>query len=101
MKVLAVLLRLAHDEAVDVATEEVARCYCQPEAEDLWQVGKGEVCWYAQIEEGICHTMWETAVYEDWYAEEHRQVLAFAGEGDNSGHYETAADGQYAALDGT
>lgn len=45
--------------------------------------------------------MWETAVYEDWYAEEHGQVLAFAGEGDNSGHYETAADGQYAALDGT
>ena len=53
MKVLAVLLRLAHDEAVDVAAKEIAGCYCQPKEQDLGQVGKGKIHGYAQVEERV------------------------------------------------
>ena len=95
------LFCLAHDDAVEVATEEVAGGDCQPEGKYLGQVGKGEVHRYAQIEERICHTMGEAAIDEDGYAKEHWQVLAFASKGDNGGHYETAANGEDATLDGT
>ena len=66
---ICVLLRLAHDEAVDVASQEIARCYCQPEGKNLRQMGKGKVCGNAQIEEGVCHAMGEATVDEDGDAE--------------------------------
>ena len=63
------LLRLAHYETVDIASQEVARCDSKPEGKHLWQMGKGEVCGNAQIEEGVCHAMREAAVDEDGDAE--------------------------------
>ena len=66
--VLLFLLRLAHDDAVEIASEEVAGGYSQPEGKYLGQVGNGEVHRYAQIEERICHTMGESAIDEDYVA---------------------------------
>ena len=62
-------LRLAHDEAVDVAPQEVARCDSKPEGKNLRQMGKGKVSGNTQIEKGVCHTVRESTVYEDGDAE--------------------------------
>ena len=65
------LARGAHDDAIEIATEEVARSYCQPKGEHLRQVGKGKVDRHAQIEERVCHTMGETTIDEDGDTKEH------------------------------
>lgn len=95
------LARGAHDDAIEIATEEVARSYCQPKGEHLRQVGKGKVDRYAQIEERVCHTMGETTIDEDGDTKEHGEILAFASKGHYRGHDETASDGQYTASEGT
>lgn len=97
---ICVLLCFAHDEAVDVASQEIARCYCQPEGKNLRQMGKGKVCGNTQIEKGVCYTVRESTVYEDGDAEQHGQVLALASKGHHGGHDEAATYCQYAAFHG-
>ena len=92
------LLCFAHDEAVDIAPQKITRCYCQPEGKNLRQMCKGKVSGNTQIEKGVCHTVWESTVYEDGDAEQHGQVLALAGKGHYGGHDETATYCQYAAF---
>ena len=65
------LARGAHDDAIEIATEEVARSYCQPKGEHLRQMGKGKVNGNAKVEKRICHTMGETTIDEDGDTKEH------------------------------
>ena len=58
-----------------------------------------EIGWNTKVEEGVCHTVWETAIDEDWYTKQHRKILAFACKCDNGCHYETTSNGEDSTFD--
>ena len=95
------LLLLRCDEAVEVATDEVANHQAGVEHQYLGQVGKGEVRGYGEVVERIGQAVGESAVDEKGHTEQQRCILSFTSESNHGSHDESAADGQQACTYGT
>ena len=89
------------NDAVEIAADKVAHDDAQVKDENLGPEYGVKVERHAQIIESVGHTVGEAAHDEERHAEEQREILSFAGEGDGGGHDHAAADSQYAASDGT
>ena len=95
------MLLLRGNETIEVATDEVADNQAGVEEQYLGKVCHSIAYGYGEVVERIGQAVRESAIDEERYTEEQRQGFAFAGEGDNGGHDESAADSEQTRTHGT
>ena len=89
---LLMFLLLWCDEAVEVATNEVANHQAGIEHQHLGQVGEGVARGHGEVIERICQAVGESTVDEEGYTEQQRCILSFTSKGYHGSHNESAAD---------
>ena len=91
----------ARHNAVEVATDKVAKHDGNVKAEDIAEVGKEEVGGHGEVIECICHTVGKTADDEEGHTEEGGEHIALARKGYGGSHNESATDGKQSAAERT
>ena len=87
--------------AVEVATDEVAKHDGNVKAEDIAEVGKEKFGGDGEVIEGVCYAVGKTADDEEGHTEEGGEHIAFARKGYGGRHDESATDGKQSAAERT
>ena len=91
----------ARHNAVEVATDKVAKDDGNVKAEDISKVGKEEVGGHGEVIERIGHTVGKTTDNEEGHTEEGGEDITLARKGYGGGHNESATDGEETAAQRT
>ena len=95
------LCTCARHNAVEVATDKVAKHDGNVKAEDIAEVGKEEFSGDGEVIEGVCHTVGKTADDEEGHTKEGGEHIAFARKSYGGRHNESATDGKQSAAERT
>ena len=88
-------------DAVEVATDKVAKDDGNVKAEDIAEVGKEEICGHGEVIERIGHAVGETTHDEEGHTEEGGEHIALARKSYGGRHNESATDGEETATQRT